>query len=440
MKNFFVSFFIIVIVFACKTNENIDYAVLKGNIKNAISNSILIVKNGNIFKELLVDEKGNFSDTLQIDENDFFSFTINEDKFDLYLRQGDKLTFTIDDEVLIEGVGATYNNYLIEKKKLKQRELIDDSLFTLTENKFLKTINQQKEEQLKLFNNVENLDTNFLYIEEQYVKYDYYMKLYRFESDNKTIIGYELLNNIDLEDERLYKSVSSYRSLMNSYWSTVYTYPDYVDNWDAIQDKFKTIKIQQLKENIITSAMKSLIKVPDDKLEEVYTNFIEATKDEQTKADLQDLYTKLQHIGKGKPAPFFNFENYNGDKTSLTDLKGKFIYIDVWATWCIPCIKEIPALRRVENHFISQNIEFIGVSIDSQRDHDKWKNFIKSNEVKSIQLYANYEAEDSQFKEDYLIGAIPRFILLDKHGKIVDANAPRPSSPKLIPLLESLVN
>src|SRR5690606_5126123 len=57
-------------------------------------------------------------------------------------------------------------------------------------------------------------------------------------------------------------------------------------------------------------------------------------------------------LPKGSPSPVFNdYENYNGSKTSLSDLKGKYVYVDVWATWCGPCKVEIPSLKRLESEY-----------------------------------------------------------------------------------------
>jgi hypothetical protein len=77
-----------------------------------------------------------------------------------------------------------------------------------------------------------------------------------------------------------------------------------------------------------------------------------------------DKVSKMAKL-KGAPSPkFTNYENYNGGTTSLDDLKGKFVYIDVWATWCGPCKVEIPHLKEVEKEFHDKNIAFVSISVD----------------------------------------------------------------------------
>ncbi|MDD7885701.1 TlpA disulfide reductase family protein [Flavivirga sp. 57AJ16] len=140
----------------------------------------------------------------------------------------------------------------------------------------------------------------------------------------------------------------------------------------------------------------------------------------------------------GKPSPdFVDYENHKGGTTSLTDLKGKYIYIDVWATWCGPCKAEIPFLKKVEEQYHGKNIEFVSISIDDQKKHDAWKKMVTDKELGGVQLLADSDWK-SKFIQDYKIQGIPRFILIDPAGNVVNADAPRPSSPKLIELFTSL--
>ncbi|MDO5980646.1 redoxin family protein [Flavivirga spongiicola] len=140
----------------------------------------------------------------------------------------------------------------------------------------------------------------------------------------------------------------------------------------------------------------------------------------------------------GKPSPNFdNYENYKGGTTSLADLKGKYVYIDVWATWCGPCKKEIPFLKEVEGKYHGKNIEFVSISIDNQKSHDAWKKMVTDKELGGVQLLADNDWK-SEFVQNYKIQGIPRFILIDPAGNVVNADAPRPSSPKLIELFTSL--
>src|SRR5690606_12151600 len=140
----------------------------------------------------------------------------------------------------------------------------------------------------------------------------------------------------------------------------------------------------------------------------------------------------------GKPSPSFDYENHKGGKTKLEDLRGKYVYIDMWATWCGPCIREIPSMKQVEEKYHGKNIEFVSISIDAAKDHEKWKKFVTDRQMSGVQLYADKDWS-SDFVKAYGVMSIPRFILIDPKGNVVDADAPRPSDPALVAKLDSLL-
>lgn len=167
------------------------------------------------------------------------------------------------------------------------------------------------------------------------------------------------------------------------------------------------------------------------------------------KADIQEFKKGMvaQHqeqleidakLAKGQPSPDFkDYTNYNGGKSSLEDFRGSYVYIDVWATWCVPCIMEIPFLKKVEKEYEGKNIKFMSISADQPKDEQKWRNMIKEKDLHGIQLLAD-NAIESDFFVNYFIYGIPRFILLDPQGNIVSYDAPRPSDSTLKDLLNSL--
>lgn len=140
----------------------------------------------------------------------------------------------------------------------------------------------------------------------------------------------------------------------------------------------------------------------------------------------------------GKPSPQFDYENFKGGKTKLADLKGKYVYIDLWATWCAPCRAEIPYLQKVEEKYHGKNIEFVSISIDKEKDREKWKNFVADKSLVGVQLFADKDWQ-SEFVVNYGVMGIPRFILIDPQGNVVSSDAERPSSPDLQKQLDALL-
>ncbi|RXP63378.1 TlpA family protein disulfide reductase [Lutibacter sp. HS1-25] len=156
----------------------------------------------------------------------------------------------------------------------------------------------------------------------------------------------------------------------------------------------------------------------------------------------QQIHTSAVALAKGKPSPVFeNYENFKGGTTSLSDLKGKYVYIDIWATWCGPCKREIPSLKALEQKFEGKNIEFVSISVDNvdgrRGSRDSWLQMVKNEQLGGIQLFADNDF-NSQFVRAYGINSIPRFILVDPNGNIVEANAMRPSDPNIATYLQEL--
>ena len=142
-------------------------------------------------------------------------------------------------------------------------------------------------------------------------------------------------------------------------------------------------------------------------------------------------------LKKGSPSPTFNYPDINGKNISLESLKGKYVYVDVWATWCGPCKREIPFLKKLDQEFKGKDIVFVSMSIDEMKNKDKWLKMVKDENLGGVQIMADKDWK-SDFVQAYSIRGIPRFILIDKEGNILNENAPRPSNPNLKELFNSL--
>jgi thiol-disulfide isomerase/thioredoxin len=109
-------------------------------------------------------------------------------------------------------------------------------------------------------------------------------------------------------------------------------------------------------------------------------------------------------------------------------LKGKFTYIDVWATWCGPCCKEIPHLEKLVEKFKGNDkVQFISISTDANAD--AWKAKLAKDKPQWAQYILTPE-NDKKFCTDWGIAGIPRFIMIDANGMIFAPDASRPSEEK----------
>ncbi len=114
---------------------------------------------------------------------------------------------------------------------------------------------------------------------------------------------------------------------------------------------------------------------------------------------------------------------------ALAAYKGKVIYVDFWASWCPPCRGEMPSSQKLHSQFEGKDVVFLYVSFD--RAADAWKNGIEQMNIKGVHFYPAADANQA-VSTKYGINGIPRYMLVDKNGKVVNPDAPRPSSGQVI--------
>ncbi|MBL1408252.1 TlpA family protein disulfide reductase [Sphingobacterium faecale] len=148
-------------------------------------------------------------------------------------------------------------------------------------------------------------------------------------------------------------------------------------------------------------------------------------------------YASMEGMLEGNLAPLVNLQDTAGTRFTFEDWRGKYIYIDLWATWCGPCIAEIPHLKALEHDYQGKNILFVSVSMDRDKDKQKWVDFVREENLSGIQVWLDAE-NNKQITEAFNILQIPRFVLLDDEGRIIDPNAPRPSDARIRMILDKL--
>ena len=158
----------------------------------------------------------------------------------------------------------------------------------------------------------------------------------------------------------------------------------------------------------------------------------------EQKKVLNDFILTIRSMGTGEAAVNFEGKTVDGKKVALSDFKGKVVYVDVWATWCGPCKKEIPSLQKLEEEMKGTEVVFISYSVDELKDAEKWKKMVETEKLGGVQLMGD-AAFKSSICVDYKINAIPRFLLFDKAGKIVSIDAPRPSNPEIKEIITKLL-
>lgn len=390
-------------------------------------------------KEVAIDATGN--GTIEI--NDFTPQYVllqyGRARRTLYLDPAQDLTISFDGgemwkAINFDGAAATVNTYL-NTGKIKNLTFQDTKL---TEDAFM-----NRADSLFAANNeilkAANLPAAFTDKEKTRLKYF----TYGFFPMHPMYYVYQTQDSTHVASDAFYNKLQSLITI-HSNLLTLPEYKEFLPNAIAsMSNQGVTEKSENTTEQFVNYIDKN---IKDAKVAEylvnlfVYGNissrgldgadalismFNKHVKDAKMLDKFNTLCTKWEKLKAGTPSPTFSCPDIDGKTVALADLKGKFVYIDVWATWCGPCRGELPHLKTLEEKYADKDIYFVSLSCDKNKK--AWENMVKKDEMKGIQLHLGVE---SPFMDAYLINGIPRFILLDRDGKIISANMTRPSDPK----------
>jgi thiol-disulfide isomerase/thioredoxin len=178
---------------------------------------------------------------------------------------------------------------------------------------------------------------------------------------------------------------------------------------------------------------------------------VSRSKDEAKKAAVEDRILKdfpesqvatmlkgarRQKEGVGKPFDLEFTEAIKGTTIAMKDLKGKVVVVDFWATWCGPCIAEMPNMKKLYAEYKDKGVEFIGVSLDAPKEEgglDALKKYVKDNDVQWLQYYQG-KGWKSEFSASWGINGIPCVFIVDTNGNLYSTEA-RGKLETLIPEL-----
>lgn len=148
---------------------------------------------------------------------------------------------------------------------------------------------------------------------------------------------------------------------------------------------------------------------------------------------LAEEFVRRRSSVKGSPFPSdIILVDTDGKKMDISAFKGSYVYIDLWASWCGPCCKEVPFLQQLEKDLQNNQVKFVSISLD--RDEKAWK-----NKMKALDMHGNqWHDQNDALGRALNVQGIPRFLVYDKEGRLYNANAPRPSHPDTREYLEKL--
>ncbi len=131
---------------------------------------------------------------------------------------------------------------------------------------------------------------------------------------------------------------------------------------------------------------------------------------------IEAALTKALVLQPGQPAPDFTLDDLDGQPVSLNQFKGKAIFIDFWASWCGPCIVDLPYIQKIKAEMAEQPVVFLNISLDD--DEEAWRKAVAKHEIKGVHLRAAGWSAD--VAKAYSISSLPSYYVVDAQGRIAE--------------------
>ncbi len=406
-------------------------------------------------REIAVKSSGDFDVTFPLTYSGIYTFGDGENSINVFIKPGDSIsivgdTRALQSKVIFKGSNEMENNFLLLFAQSKDEILKQDffSLYAMPYDSFTLIADERDDALTEKVQGFQKKNGTF-----NEVFSGLLMKDIAFENA-KLRLSYPINKRIIMEDSlnlpETYESFLQNLELDNfenflvpSFEECLLMYLDYrwliskdtVENrllwkWEEISKEFSDARVKDyLYHQIFNEAIDSDFEA----LAALMPEYRDFQKNEQYLVSDQKKYDEISHLLRGNQAPNIAYKDINGASWDLNSYTDRYIYVDVWATWCAPCVKEIPHLEKLKEALTRKNIMFVSISLDDQQK--VWKTFIQQKKIGGIQLLAP-EAWDARIVKDYAIQSIPRFIIIGPSGKIINANAPRPSDARIKKILE----
>lgn len=422
-------------------------------------NTVLIsgrVENGDSIVNIWVDDS---IYTFPLDENNFFSGTIRmehstyvtmlHNSLNLYLTPGENLeiymnALNFSSSLYFRGSLGGINSYL---KEQEVAVFFDKDYYSLGEEEFVDKMKELIDEKIKLLK-AKNFDESFTQLEKERIRYSIaervsFYPIYRRRMDIDTnyrpgAAFAEFMASFPLDNDDLF-GAKDYRSFLLNYVYLQGTKGEGTNgNYsDGIADYvLSKITNPSIKNFLLTEIIYRHIWENNglDGADYLLSVFRKECTDKSKVAYMEEVISLWDRIRAGKEAPDFTVVDHDGKNISLGDFRGSYVYIAVWATWCVPCKLELPYLELLQKRYSGRNIKFLTVAIDGSANEGKWKEYLDTHPSAGIHALVD---TSSDFSRDYMIISVPRFILIDPEGRIINSNAPRPSG-QILQYLEAL--
>lgn len=451
MKRLYLLVFSLIMIVGCGESKKPASDIIKLNIsvESPVAESVVVVHHNDIH-EIALDQDGKAVLELSGVDAAYLTLYHGREMLKLYAEGGDNavLSFKGGDMLgsySLEGGKSAATKYLNNVKLLP----LPDEDYALQFEEYKSRLADKEKDALRLLKAGDlSEEGKFLTMEEARIRYSYGAALMMYPVGHMIMTGdmsyapdqayYDHIATYVVEDESLVNLdeylmfvAEAMHMLDAANRDVTAIYPKTVAQIKYAADHLTNAVVKESLIHHITTTYVDNFGVKN--IEELNNLYYVYVKDPALQAIYQAKCERWDLSRPGRLSPNFRAVDIEGKEWTLLDFRGKYVYIDMWATWCGPCKQEMPYLKQLEKQFEDASIVFLGLSVD--RDKSKWEEMVGSGNLTGVQLYLGTQ---SSFQEAYRAESIPRFILLDKDGVIISNDMSRPSDPETAETLNAL--
>lgn len=451
MKRLYLLVFSLIMIVGCGESKKPASDIIKLNIsvESPVAESVVVVHHNDIH-EIALDQDSKAVLELSGVDAAFLTLYHGREMLKLYAEGGDNAVLSFKGGDMLgsydlEGGKSAATKYLNNVKLLP----LPDEDYALQFEEYKSRLADKEKDALRLLKAGDlSEEGEFLTMEEARIRYSYGAALIMYPVGHMIMTGdmsyapdqayYDHIATYVVEDESLVNLdeylmfvAEAMHMLDAANRDVTAIYPKTVAQIKYAADHLTNAVVKESLIHHITTTYVDNFGVKDiDELNNLYYVYV---KDPALQAIYQAKCERWDLSRPGRVSPNFRAVDIEGKGWTLLDFRGKYVYIDMWATWCGPCKQEMPYLKQLEKQFEDASIVFLGLSVD--RDKSKWEEMVGSGNLTGVQLYLGTQ---SSFQEAYRAESIPRFILLDKDGVIISNDMSRPSDPETAETLNAL--
>lgn len=429
-------------------------AVITGKISNPLSDEIVVATTPDplIPEEVKTAVKlkgGSFRLEVPVNGATVAELLHDDEMVPVYLEPGFELNLTFNGDRFLktlkfEGKGANENNYLVQYTRrfdeVEEYQVMPDNI-KLPEKEYTAFLEYRKKDQLK---NLEKYIAKSP-VSEKFKKFALAEVDFGYANDK---ITYQSLRERVLMTARLQKPSAEFYTFLGqldmqspenllsyTFNNFLRNYTKYYTNEAGLQENDKayfktayTIAGQKLQGPVKSVAqahiLKQSIQVGHLKhTNEMLQDFRAKNNNPEIEAYFMKLYNQHKEFAIGSPAPDFQLKDTNGAPVSLSNFKGKVVYLNFWSTSCGLCMVEMPNMQQLTNQLKDKNVVFLNVGMDE--DEANWKKTVTGRKLQGVHVYT--KGMDAELVKRYNLKDIPAYFLIDEEGNFISIKPRRPA-------------